>query len=95
MDYTSPTAGPESDKIRKIKRELEDLRVKLQNDRDSLSKGFVANILGVDKDEIESDIRRIESYRNELIETSGGKRRTRKLRTQKKKRHNKRSTQRK
>jgi exonuclease III len=95
MDYTSPTAGPESDKLRKIKRELEDLRVKLQNDRDSLTKRFVANILGVDKDEIESDIRRIESYRNELIETSGGKRCTRKLRTQKKKRHNKRSTQRK
>jgi hypothetical protein len=96
MDYTSPTAGPESDKLRKIKRELEDLRVKLQNDRNSLTKGsYIANILGVDKDEIESDIRRIESYRNELIETSGGKRRTRKLRTQKKKRHNKRSTQRK
>jgi exonuclease III len=100
MDYTSPTAGPESDKIRKIKRELEDLRVKLQNDRDSLTKGFVANILGVDKDEIESDIRRIESYRNTLIETSGGKRstktrRSKKRRTQKKKRHNKRSTQRK
>ena len=84
-----------ADHIRKIKSKLTELRVKLQKESNLLDSTVATNVLSVNDDDINNNFRVIATYQRELESLLGGKRRSKKHRTQKKKNHNKRSTQRK